>query len=126
MKAMLPTVLAFLLFGNFIWSQTDITDATKSADLKIQLEKFEDAGKKLSIDNIVAGKAKFTAMAAPIITAGFTPKAIWLKFSYSLKSQKQWVLELEWSHIEYADFHFFDGNKEIHRKICLLYTSRCV
>ncbi|MFO1470985.1 MAG: 7TM diverse intracellular signaling domain-containing protein [Turneriella sp.] len=109
MKPMLPTVLVFLLFGNFIWSQTDITDATKSADLKIQLEKFEDAGKKLSIDDIVAGKAKFTAVPSANVSPGFTRSAIWLKLPYSLNSEKQWVLELEWPHLELVDFFVLDG-----------------
>lgn len=113
----------FLIFGGFfllvadVRPQTRIADTTNSRDLKLQVELAIDAGKRLTIDDIRAGKIKFTPLRSPIVAEGFTRSALWNRFSYSLQSPKQWVLELEWSHIEYADFYFFEGEKEIHRKM---------
>lgn len=96
---------------------TVITDATKSEDVHLNLEIADDAQRKFTIKEILNGEAAFQPMPVPIVTKGFTRSSVWLKFSYKMAARKQWVLELEWPHLEYLDYFVYENKKLISQKM---------
>jgi len=73
---------------------TFINDSTTSVD-NYELFAAEDAAKKFSITDALAGKIDFQPIRGQPVAAGFTQSAYWVRLTYRLSARKQWVLELE-------------------------------
>ncbi|MBX3722049.1 MAG: response regulator [Turneriella sp.] len=95
---------------------TFINDSTTSAN-NYELFIAEDAAKKFSITDALAGKIDFQPIRGQTVAAGFTQSAYWVRLTYSLSARKQWVLELEWPHLEYLDFYVYDGQKQVRTRL---------
>ncbi len=96
-----------------MFSAVDINESTTSVDIHPEIFVAEDAAKRLSIADVLAGKLDFHLIQGQTVAPGFTKSAYWVKFPYSLTALKQWILELEWPHLEYLDLYIYDGQTQI-------------
>lgn len=100
-----------------VFSAVAISESSSSVDLAPEVFVLEDATKRLTIADILGGKADFHSIQGQTVAAGFTQSAYWVKLSYSLTARKQWILELEWPHLEYVDFYIYDNQKQVKNRM---------